>query len=352
MDIKDIAILILGAAVILLIGYLVGSRKSNAERPVSEGTARAVEKASSNPVAQVDKKPRKNIYEKKIAWYLSQSKRSTRLFAAHTENVIQNHFSNGYENIDVAYEKYNANKDANPREALLELFPALYEAANFGSIKAALDKELEGCSEMILGGYDEAIRDVFSGQPFESESSRYALGADLRASQKAKITSILQSYCASFLGDIREIEQRRQWLQSNFNTFVVDTKGEFDWTDAAKNFGAGALAAANPLIGIPALISSFKNSSDKEKAKEARIEKYTQIFGEFEDAVNAARDKIVESSESAKSYVEKKCQEVHEQAVVTMLTELAGKGYSLEHYFAICEKEVGVLDAAEKRVFG
>lgn len=352
MDIKDIVILVLGFSVVLLVGYLLGSRRAPPRNELQYEQKDKQGKIHQNSRDHIDARPKKNPYEKLISVYRDQCRRAGKIYGQHAQNVTLSPFNEGYEKIDNAYKKYNEKKSSSPREALLELFSASYEAANFGNVRIALESEMENCAEMILSGYDETIGEIFSGQSFEQESSRYALGADLRASQKAKISGILNSNCTQILGDIREIEQRRVWLQSNLATFIQDTKGEFDWGDAAKHFGAGALAAAHPLIGIPALISSFKGSSDKERAKEARVDKYTQVFGEFEDVLLSTRGRINKSGESAKAYMETKFLEIHDQAVVAILTDLSSKGYSLEHCFKFCEKAEVELRAAEKRVFG
>ncbi|PKN11766.1 MAG: hypothetical protein CVU69_10490 [Deltaproteobacteria bacterium HGW-Deltaproteobacteria-4] len=352
MDTKDIAILVLGFTVVLLIGWLLGSRKAQSHHSPSNEQSATKDRKPQQQAAQSEQRPKINPYELKISEYRSQCKRTSKLYAEHTEAVMLSPFDEGYGKLDQAYELYNSRKDSSPREAFLDLCAVSYDAVNFGNFKTALEKEIENCAEMIIGGYDETIGEVFSGQAFEKESSQYALTADMRASQKAKICSILQSNCTQYLSDLREIEQRRSWLQSNLNMFTEDIKGEFDWTDAAKHFGAGALAAANPLIGIPALISCFKGSSDKDKAREARAQKYAQVFGEYEDGVMAVREKIVKSGESAKLYMETKFMEVHDQAVVAVLTELSCKGYSLDHFFKFCEKTEVDLKAAEKRIFG
>ncbi len=145
--------------------------------------------------------------------------------------------------------------------------------------------------------------------------------------------NIVTSHFSTVIAEMKDIEQHRNWLQSNYQAFVAATNDEFDWGSAARNFGAGALAVANPIIGIPALIANFKFQIDKGKAENAQLDRYVNLYDEFENRVQSARQQIIQAAEQTKSYVADKFKEVNETAIAAILTETSAGGCVLDHYF-------------------
>jgi uncharacterized UPF0160 family protein len=143
----------------------------------------------------------------------------------------------------------------------------------------------------------------------------------------------MSSFFSTVIAEMNDIEQRCNWLQSNYQAFVAETNDEFDWGSAARNFGAGALAVANPIIGIPALIANFKFESNKGKAASSQLDHYVELLDEFENKIQSVRQQIIQAAEQTKKYVNDKFNEVNESAIVAILTETAATGCNLEHYF-------------------
>lgn len=354
MELKDIAIIALTMIVVLLIGFHLGQRRINTSTsragvPLSDETLRVTQPttAITNKEAAPPAPPHRN-YSKQISQAQVFHQRAAAVYAAIAENRVYEPFNDAYAQINKAYEKFDTDKTEHTREELLELFSAILNAAKFGNTQKDLAAAAGEIAGFIIEYYDDQVSTIFSGKPFEAISSKYRLSADLRASQLSKIAAIVTSHFAAVIAEAKEIEQRRNWLQSNYQTVVSATNDEFDWGSAARNFGAGALAAANPIIGIPALIANFKIQSDKGKAESAQLDRYIELFDEFENKVNSIRQQIIQAAEQTKSYVGDKFKEVNGLAIAEILSETAASGCVLDHYFKSLDfKE---LESAEREI--
>lgn len=338
MELKDIAIIALAMIVVLLIGFILGQRRKNTSTS-STGMASPTEIVeSSQPTAVIaqakaDVVPAPRNYSKQIAQAQSFHQRAAIVYSVIAENRVYAPFNDQYVQINDAYERFDTDKQEHTREELLTLFGSLFNAAKFGNCQKGLTEAAGEIAKSIVEYYDDQVSTIFTEKPFEALSSRYRLSADLRASQLAKISAIVSSHFSTVIAEMKDIEQRRNWLQSNYQAFVAATNDEFDWGSAARNFGAGALAVANPIIGIPALIANFKLQSDKGKAASAQLDHYVELFDEFENKVQSVRQHIIQAAEQTKKYVNDKFKEVNESAIVAILTEIAAGGCNLEHYF-------------------
>lgn len=276
--------------------------------------------------------PRRD-YSKQITQARTFHQRAAVVYSVMAENCVYVPFNDAYVHINEAYERFDTDKQEHTREELLTLFSSILSAAKFGNAQMDLSDAAGEIAKSIIEYYDDQVSEIFSGKPFETLSTRYRLNADLRASQLAKISAIVTSHFSTVIAEIKDIEQRRNWLQSNYQAFVAATNNDFDWGSMARNFGAGALAVANPIIGIPALIANFKFQADKGKAESAQLDRYVDLYDEFENKVQSARQKIIQAAEQTKSYVVEKFKEVNETAIATILTETSVGGCVLDHYF-------------------
>jgi flagellar biosynthesis/type III secretory pathway protein FliH len=272
-------------------------------------------------------------YSKQISQAQEFHQRAAVVYSLMAENRVYALFNDAYVQINEAYERFDTDKSEHTREELLELFSTFFNAAKFSNSQKDLMTAAIEIAESIIEYYDDQVFTIFSGKPFETLSSKYRLNADLRASQLSKISAIVTSHFATVIAEMRDIEQRRNWLQSNYQAFVTATNDEFDWGNAARNFGAGALAVAHPIIGIPALIANFKHQSDKQKTERAQLDRYVELFDEFENKVQSVRQQIIQAAEQTKRYVGDKFKEVNGSAIAAILSETAASGCILDHYF-------------------
>lgn len=356
MALKDIAIIVLAMMVVLLIGFLLGQRRKNASTsgagtPSPDGiveTSKPTTVIAPTKADVVSAAPPPRDYSKQISQAQAFHQRAAVVYSAMAENRVYAPFNHAYVQINEAYERFDTDKEEHTREELLALFSSLFNDAKFGNAQKDVATAAGDIAGSIIEYYDDQVSTIFSGKPFETLSSRYRLSADLRASQLAKISAIVSSHFSAVIAEMKDIEQRRNWLQSNYQAFVTATNDEFDWGSAARNFGAGALAVANPIIGIPALIANFKFQSDKGKVESAQLDRYVELFDEFENKVHAVRQQIIQAAELTKSYVSEKFKEVNGSAIAAILSEVAASGCILDHYFKSLDfKE---LESAEREL--
>lgn len=356
MELKDIAIVALTMIVVLLIGFLLGQRRKNTSTsstgvPFSDGISEPSQSTTAIAQTKADEviashPPRD--YSKQISQVQAFHQRAAIVYSVIAENRVYAPFNDAYEQIDEAYERFDQEKTEHTREELLTLFSALFNTAKFGNAQKDLTAAAGEIASIIIDYYDEQVSTIFSGQPFENLSPRYRLNADLRASQLAKISAIVTSHYSTVIVEMKDIEQRRNWLQSNYQGFIAATNDEFDWGVAARSFGAGALAVANPIVGIPALIANFKFQSDKGKVESAQIARYVELFDEFENKVHSVRQQIIQAAEQTKSYIGDKFKEINVSAITVILSETAAYGCTLDHYFkSLDHKE---LENAEREL--
>lgn len=357
MEAKDIAIIALAMILFLLIGFIFGQRRKNTRTlstdiPLAEKTVESSYSAKSIANINADvvqsASPCRD-YSKQIAQARTFHQRAAVVFSVMAENRVYALFNNTYVQIDEAYERFDTDKQEHTREELLALFSSLFSVAKFGDTQKNLTEAAGEIAKSIIEYYDGQVSDIFSGKSFEALSTRYRLNADLRASQLAKISAIVTSHFSTVIAELKDIEQRRSWLQSNYQAFVAATSDEFDWGSAARNFGAGALAVANPIIGIPALIANFKLQADKGKAESAQLDRYVDLCDEFENKIQSVRQQIIQAAEQTKSYVADKFKEVNESAIAEILLETSAGGCILDHYFKSLDfKE---LESIERELF-
>lgn len=341
MEPKDIAIAALAMIVVLLIGFLLGQRKRNmsASRDGMPSSTEIIKPIQPTTIITPTKTntaytaPHPRDYSKQITQAQAFHRRVAVVYAAIAENRVYAPFIDTYVQLDKAYENFDTDKQEHTREEVLALFESLLRTAKFGNAQKDLTEAAGEIAKDIIDYYDDQVSTIFSEKPFETLSSRYRLNADLRASQLAKITAIVTSHFSTTVAEMKDIEQRRNWLQSNYQVFVVATSDDFDWGNVVRCFGAGALAAANPIIGIPALIANFKLQSDKDNNKSAQTDRYIELFDEFENKVHSVRQQIIQAAEQTKTYVADKFKEVNESAIAAILTETAATGCILDHYF-------------------
>lgn len=337
METKNIAIIVLAMLVVLLIGFVLGQRRRGSTNSTpntsSQSSLSTTEMTATARVEVLPSKPRPRDYSRQISKTKIFHERVAAVYADIANIMIRNVFNDQFGKINQAYERFNTDKEEHSREELLTLFSSMFDAAKFGNVQKDINTVGNDIAKEIVEYYDDQVSAIFSDQSFASISSRYALNADLRASQLAQISAIIVSHFSSVISEMKDIEQRRIFLQSNYQAFLNATNDEIDWESAARSFGAGALAVVNPIIGIPTLIAHFSSQSGKDKAKSAQIDSYLELLVEFENQVLAVRKNIIQSAELTKIYVYEKFKEVNSLAITTLLSEIATNGCVLEHYF-------------------
>lgn len=332
MEIKDIALVVLVLIVALLVGFLFGRKKNS--NILSD---KVISPTHPTPDTEIHKKDtvlsRVKDYSREILKVQEYHQRAALIYSVIAEHSTYSPFNDAYGKVDKAYEEFDPGKKDHTSEHFHKLFSSIFDAVKFDSAQRELAASARENAKQIIDYYEKQISTIFSGQPFENLSSKYRLNPDLREAQLGKISAILTNNFSIIFAEITDIEQRKLWLQANYQAFIAASDDKFEWGSAAMGFGKGALAAVHPLIGIPLLIKHFSTESETSRAKSALIDMYTERFDEFENKIQSLRQQILHVGDNIKGYIAEKFKEINVSAISTVLSETAASGCNLDHYF-------------------
>lgn len=240
-------------------------------------------------------------------------------------------FEEPFSKINEANEVFNFEKDEHSWEEHLTLCRSAIDGANFGRTRLGIAEQAAAVAGLVIDTFSEHL-DALQGKSSDIQVGKYRLGADTRAMQHSKIASIVQSAFAPVTLEMAAVEQRRVWLADRFDTYATMPNEALDIGQAARSFGLGALAVANPLIGVPALISSWTSGDTKSKAAAAQDRKYEDAMWGFLEQIEELRKPVVKAAADTARYITDKWMEVNVHAVMTALQETALLGHSIQHY--------------------
>jgi hypothetical protein len=340
MGTKTIVIIFLAMLVVLLIGFLLGQfrRKPakalpNTRYPPTKSAVSTTEVVTAKKLETLAPKQLLKDYSQLIAKANIYNERLSAVIAM--EVIIKIHekvFENPYMNFYRAYENIDTEKNEHGKEELLTFISSLTNSAKFGNAQKEINIIASDVSDAILEIYNEQLSTIFSGQSYESLSSRYELSIDLHTSQKIKISAIVVDFFSHILSELREIEQMRAYLESNYQNYANSINDDFDWEAMARSFGAGALTAINPFIGIPALIANAANNYKKDNEKNSNGDRYIDFHDAFEGKMKDVRQSIFKAYEQVYKYIYEKNKEINCKAINKILSDLAVRGCNIDHY--------------------
>lgn len=289
--------------------------------------------------------------EEQLAKLKDYSERCAKAYGLITEQRLLSVFGDVYAEIERVFEEFDTENDEHTLEEHISFVTDWVQVARFGSCPRNVSGIANLTGKEVIEEYIEQLDAVLSGQPFETQFCNFRLDADKKVIQSAKIASIISSFFAQIQVEVRDLEVRRSWLETNLPAFIKASNNDADWGSLAKQFGAGALAVASPFIGVPALIANWKSITDKGSSKTEQADLYIRQLTEFETETDLMRQQILDAAGQAKDYVTSKWKEVSGDAIFSVLAEISGRGISLEHYFAhIAEVKMAELLSAEEAI--
>ncbi|WP_048439988.1 hypothetical protein [Caenimonas sp. SL110] len=264
--------------------------------------------------------------------------------ARSARNQLLASFEEPFGKVNDAYERFDFDKEGQSWDEYLSLYRSLVDDARFGHAQNAVTRAAGDVARMIICGFTETLDEIEGGAQ-RLPVGKYRLGADLRVTQEATISSIIINFFAPAVSDARDVELRRAWLASNLEAYSVLPGEEMDIGQVARGFGLGALAFAHPLLGVPALISNWANDGKQKKAATDRDAKYEEAMAQFYERVEAFREQLLNAADQSERYVLEKWREINVRAIMTVLSELAAAGHSVQHY--LDEMDLNELDELE-----
>jgi ribosomal protein L37E len=122
---------------------------------------------------------------------------------------------------------------------------------------------------------------------------------------RSRIQSILNTELRGLYSSLNSLQNHQQKL---INLYPVVEDSGLDCKSLVKIFGSGIIAASNPFIGIPLMISNFIGDSEKNKKKKEQIEMFFDEYQKYLECWDTVRDKGMEHfkrvTEEASLYLE------------------------------------------------
>lgn len=220
----------------------------------------------------------------------------------------------GYEKISIMRNDFKTL--STDREWTKEEFQFFIEYANLLNLNNEIEKikdTISKISTFTTDVYDELIDDIFSNVDGDASHLKpsFSLPPDKRIEQQSRIKSIMTNLFSDAFQTIDNSIRSQQFIQQNKAQFDSVTSDNINWAGLLKNFGAGALAAANPFIGIPMVLVNMFGESESAKRKQEFINHYIQKACECTDGYDSAARKIHIASVNSADYWLGRSQELH-----------------------------------------
>ena len=271
----------------------------------------------------------------------SQHRRWARAFARDAQRKLYSPFADRLLNVQQALRQLEEAGDA--REDVIAALDQLFEQTQLEAFDEPVNSVAAMIASRIIGEYEAQLDELFRRQPFESAIRKYALSADLRASQVARIRALIASNFSFLIGEAKELANQRGWLYVHFPEYRKFVGVEYDVGALARNVGLGALAVANPLLGVPALIANWKLQSDKNEKSQALIDNWIEKLNEFVQRLEGLEGHVAQACEKSAQYIEQKFRETCGDAIAHILAELQGAGHSAAHYYDALDHRLAAL---------
>lgn len=257
--------------------------------------------------------------------------RWARVAGAASEYEVLEPFTGAFEAVNKALSELEAEPERT-WQTHLQFTRTLLDALKLGDADTALLSASENIAATLVGAFSDSVLKVFHSDRSLPLQARYRLTVDQRVTQEAKIVGIVQNFLRPSMVKLKELEHKRYWLDTNFHAYATLPGEELDITRLAKGFGLGALAVANPLIGVPALIGTWLSDTKQEKAGATQDVLYETTMKEFIDGIEVFRQLLLKASEQTRVYIEEKWREVIGIGVPAMLKAAVEVGEDIQNY--------------------
>lgn len=157
--------------------------------------------------------------------------------------------------------------------------------------------------------------------------------------EKSNIQVALRQCATGFMYELEELrvmQNQLQQMKPQMITIIEETSST-DWGGWAKNIGVGAIAFANPVIGIPLAIANYFNVDKQCKQKEQFIEQfftaYTNYLQKWDNLI-AQQESVTKQQES---YYVQKCSSMLTSGIMNVLKVLDEQGHCIKqpgNYFS------------------
>lgn len=286
------------------------------------------------------------------ALYTHHKTRCVRLVEQIFLRMLNSPFDEAFGEFVEATEHFEATVDHEANTALLSLGRRLGNNSRFEQAPLALAQAATQIGELLVNMYIDELGELLADPALSQYRDKFTLNADTRALQANRTAAIIRENFALISERCRDIGLRRAGLKANLPHFEKSLNHSgFDVGHLARNFGAGAMAVMNPLIGVPALIANWKLDADRSEGLQASAEAYQQELADFIDTVQALAGEVIETAKTTASYATEKYRESVEAPVDYVLGELERCGLPTAHFYDYLARDMDELEQLEREYF-
>ena len=200
-------------------------------------------------------------------------------------------------------------------------------------VRTQMEQACVEIMETILAIYStEFLPMIFASVPEADHlKSRHALTQDYITHQSVNGQGALKRNLSPIYSELNEIARLQEQLISSFpQVQAIMGIDPNSLGNTALGFGAGALAVANPLIGVPLLIYRWVNENQKGDLNNAFLKSWWDRFNEFCNRWDRLQANYQPVYEAQYRFIEEKLKNITDAAIPNILSTLDAEGFNLK----------------------
>lgn len=214
------------------------------------------------------------------------------------------------------------------------------------SIPSVKESIGNSCS-FITECYEEYINEIFQNVDikYSSMKSAFALPADKKIEHQTRTKSVVMPLFVDAMQSFDLSMRAQSYIRQGKPQFDKFTSTDVDWGSMLRNFGGGAFAAVNPIVGVPMLLANWFGESEADKKKKQFIDDYLQKVDECRKSFDDTAPILHTASVKAADYCLGRSQELHINAIFFVCSKLNTEGADLT---AVCRAIVDKVSQLDK----
>jgi len=326
MPTTEVILIVAVIAMFIVIVWLISKLKAK-EQTHSQPSAQPQPKAEISTIkfdpSVLEKKHREIVRDPKNPRHIEEVK------ALH-ESIVDMLANTVCENLHPYAEQYTATVEYLNQEREEWTYGNITELVNIvkiGQCRSAAEKEYSELGDFFIDTYNEMVsylKDIFTDDLIDG----FMLNDDAAMSERNKLLMALKQDMGSYSVAMNELQATQSKLKSMLPR-AIEILGDKGWGDFFKGGVAGAVAVANPFVGIPLALGHIFGSTQKQKQNNAYIDEVSQTYDEYTEKLDELRENARETYEKQVIQMKKRLNLLHAQNLTKMLIKLDEKGHSL-----------------------
>ena len=286
-------LILIGIVVVMfiVIAFLIGRQSKTQKQSDSPPHQKPYEKLKENLV-KLEVKPKSSVPQKtdpNNPKYVDKIKEILKDMGNKYCEFAADYISVGYgEQYSGLVEKYGNDDDSeeSDHEFSIEEIGEIIHWFKPTKIKCDFEDHIEEMATGFVDAYIEIVDNLT--EIYEDESlERFKPTKDQSENEINKITGSLKRNLNKFYLGLNDLQILQNKL-ANIYPRIADISKDKGWdlSYLARSFGAGAITALNPFIGVPAFIANFSMKSKKVKNENEFVENFFQEYQKYIDQVN------------------------------------------------------------------